>query len=300
MSFDLSTRVLVTGLSGRLGYAFLKQWENRCQLAGTCHTNKLDEPRAEWFKVDLAEEKEVKRLFEWEPDVVVHAASWTDLDQCEIDPEGAKRNIVDATRHVAKAAREKGAKLVFISTDCVYGDLPGPHREDGPCEPCNVYGALKLDAEGVAMGLCPDGLVLRVNFFGWSPPGREGLAEWILRMAREGREIPVWTDVFFSPAYSPDIVRLIEVAVGRDLEGVYNCGAADGLSKAEFARFVREVFGLVHGALRECEGEAFKRAARRAPDMRMDVSRLTGALGVVLPTVLEGIRRMARDKQIDK
>ncbi|MGF1679609.1 MAG: UDP-4-amino-4,6-dideoxy-N-acetyl-beta-L-altrosamine transaminase [Candidatus Methylacidiphilales bacterium] len=294
--FSLSDRILVTGLTGRLGYAIRQRWAQSCQLTGTYRQSRPEDPSCEWVCCDLTKPDTAACLAGLKPDILIHAASWTDLDQCEREPEEARRQIVDATREVAEATARSGAKLVLISTDCVYGDRSGPHREEDPCEPCNAYGQLKLEAENVAAEICPDALILRVNFFGWSPPGRRGLVEWILDEAHHGREIPVWEDVHFSPLYVPDVCRVIERAVNQKLTGVYNVAAADGISKADFAELVIQRFHLKGVRLKRGSFKAAKLHAQRAQDLRMDGTKLSDVLGYPLRSVEESLAEMRRDQ----
>lgn len=152
-------------------------------------------PRSELDLLDAAGVAE--RVRAYRPDVIVHAAAYTDVLAAESDRSKCWNVNVAGTRAVVAAARETGARLVHISTDYVfYGDggrLGNGYREDDPPGPVRNYYALsKLAAEEVARTL-PRTLVLRTSF----RPGA-----WPYPVA--------FTDVFTSQDYvdviAPDIV----------------------------------------------------------------------------------------------
>ena len=91
------------------------------------------------------------------PDVIVHAAAYTAVDDCETDPDRAFRVNAMGTRNLAEAARRVGAHLVYLSTDYVFdGTSHRPYLEWDPTNPRSVYGRSKLAGETE----CPDGATI--------------------------------------------------------------------------------------------------------------------------------------------
>jgi dTDP-4-dehydrorhamnose reductase len=144
-------RLLLTGGSGRLG----------TELRRLCPA--LYAPtRAE---LDITSRASVERTFAaFDPEVVVHAAAYTDVAAAERERERCWRVNVEGTRHVARAVREHGAVLVHISTDYVFWGDVGNYREDDPPGPTRNYYALsKLVAEESVRSLAIH-LVIRTSF----------------------------------------------------------------------------------------------------------------------------------------
>ncbi|MBA2298906.1 MAG: sugar nucleotide-binding protein, partial [Actinobacteria bacterium] len=122
--------MLITGAGGQLGQALAEEFPEALALT-----------RSEW-DVALPAPSLLPR-----PDVVLHAAAWTDVDGAEDDPQGAVAVNVGGTANVA----ELGAPLVYFSSDYVFdGFKREPYVEsDGP-RPLSAYGRSKLHGEAAA------------------------------------------------------------------------------------------------------------------------------------------------------
>ena len=98
------------------------------------------------------------------PEVIVHAAAYTDVGRAETDRRACWAVNVQGTRHMARAANEVGAKLVHISTDYVFSGEQGNHREDDTPGPVvNYYALTKLVAEEAARAAARH-LIVRTSF----------------------------------------------------------------------------------------------------------------------------------------
>jgi dTDP-4-dehydrorhamnose reductase len=115
--------------------------------------------------MDITDARQVAAVFNaMAPEVVVHAAAYTDVARAERERERCWRTNVAGTRHVARAAADAGAILIQISTDYVFEGRRGGYREeDVPGPALNYYALSKIAAEEVAR-TAPRHLVLRTSF----------------------------------------------------------------------------------------------------------------------------------------
>lgn len=141
---------LLTGGSGLLGRVLR-------QLDATL----IAPTRAELDVTDRGQVDEI--IARLKPGVVLHAAAFTRNVEIRRDPERAARVNIAGTAHVAAACIAHGARLVYVSSDYVYADTPGPHREDEPLLPLNLYAWSKLGGECAAR-MVPDHLIIRTSF----------------------------------------------------------------------------------------------------------------------------------------
>lgn len=292
--------VLVTGAAGLLGaHVCLAAADRGLRVAGTLHRTAAALAGVELHPVDLARADDVRALLDQvRPDAVVHCAAMTAVDRAEDHPDEARRGNVEASAVLARAAAEAGAVLVYVSTDAVYPGEHGGHGEDDPTGPVNVYARTKAEGEDAVRAAGPAHVIARANLFGWNPRPGQGLAEWVLGRLEAGDDVPGFTDVWFNPLEARTLAEtLLELAAGPH-RGTVNAGAADRVSKHDFARTVAEVFGFDPGRVRPSSAAGVAFRAPRPRDTSMDVSRLAAWRGRPLPTVRAGIERF-RDQRAD-
>ena len=169
-----------------------------------------------------------------EPELVLHAAAWTDVDGAEADPAGALAINVGGTRNVVAL----GAPVVYYSSDYVFdGSKREPYVESDVPTPVSVYGRTKLEGEQEVR----EGWIVRSSWlFGWT--GRN-FVRTMLELGRERDEVSVVVDQVGCPTY---VGHLAEAT--RELlelpQGVWHVAAQGECSWAEFARAIFEEAGL--------------------------------------------------------
>ncbi|MBT9512451.1 MAG: SDR family oxidoreductase [Acidovorax sp.] len=285
---DAPTLVLgSTGLLGsRLMPALSARWETvmHARSSGAKYT------------ADLANSQATTRVLDAvKPGLIVNLAALTSVDACEENPQEAYLANVRAVENVAAWIESRGAwcHLLQISTDQVY-DGPGPHAEDDVTL-VNTYGFSKYAGELAA--LSAGATVLRTNFFGRSArPGRESLSDWLAQSLRAGTPIQVFDDVLFSPLSLRTLVEMIVRVAEIRPHGIFNLGAADGMSKADFALAFAAALGVAHPAMTRTSSTASGLLrAKRPLDMRMDSRRIESALGLHMPSLRQEIESTAME-----
>ncbi len=277
-------RLLLTGATGLLGpylvEAFSSEW-----VVITAGRNGAD------IQVDFdTKDPDLSAAIDAKPDCVLHCAALTDVDLAEAEPERAYRMNGYSAKALTNAL-PAAERLVFLSTDQVYPDGPGLHKEQ-KTGPVNTYGMSKLMGEEHTLDHAR-GLVLRVNFFGPSKtPGRQSLSDSILERLRAGKPTLLFDDVLFSPLHIETLAELAKTCVASDLTGAYNLSSRDGMSKADFAIAACEHTGVNHSSGTVGSSETLAQRAPRPHDMRMDPGKLEKALGMVMPTLSDEIRKL--------
>jgi dTDP-4-dehydrorhamnose reductase len=243
---------------------------------------------------DLARPESLRDAVEQvRPSLVVHCAAATLVDICEDDPALAEALNVKASEEMALAARAVGAALVHISSDAVYAQGEGPHREEDAGGNLSVYAKSKLMGEGAVMNAHPGALVLRTCLFGFNQnPVRTSLAEWILKTLRQGLPLPGFTGVRFSPLFTGELARLIRAAARAGLTGLYNLGCQEGLTKYDFACELALAFGFDPGLVQPTRMDQASLKAPRPSDPTLDSRRFFGEMSLDQPGIDEQIAAM--------
>ena len=169
------------------------------------------------------------------PDVVLHAAAWTDVDGAEADPQGAAAVNVGGTQHAAAL----GAPLVYYSTDYVFdGRKRQPYVESDSPNPLSAYGRSKAHGEAAAGDRA--WVVRTSGLFG---PTGTNFVRTMLRLGRERDEVAVVDDQRSSPTYVRHLAAATRALLARPF-GVYHVAASGECSWAEFAGAVFEEAGI--------------------------------------------------------
>ncbi|MCC7137717.1 MAG: dTDP-4-dehydrorhamnose reductase [Planctomycetes bacterium] len=279
-------RILITGGSGMLGRALVREWTGRAILFPVGPT-----------QFDLRDAAAVgdaaRRL---SPQVIVHTAAYTNVDGAETDAEACTAVNDRGTAHVAVAAAASGARLVYVSTDYVFdGSKGAPYTEDDATHPLNVYGRTKLAGEAHARGV-PGHLVVRTQGLF----GREGksFVRSILQAAIAGRAISVVDDVTTGVTYADDLAKAIRLLVESGATGTYHVANEGGVVWADFARAILDEAGRGDVPVARLPAAQTGRAARRPPFSVLDTRRYAATVGSPLPSWRDALRRHLKDPAI--
>ena len=276
--------ILVTGAGGLLGPYLVEAAETVGKPVSVARSGGD-------FRCDLGDADAVHAVIEdVNPDIVLHAAAMTNVDDCEANPDAAERANHLATANIATALPSR-CRLVVYSTIAVYPDTAGPHVE-GSEAPVNVYGKTKLAGERAALEK-ERTLVLRTMLFGPSrTKGRISLSDFVISNLSSGKPITLFSDVKFSPLHLQTMAEITFEAVEAGLTGVYNAGTRDGMTKAEFGGAVAQAFGLSTQTMKTGISTSVPGRAPRARDTRLDSRKLATALGREMPSVAEEIAKL--------
>jgi dTDP-4-dehydrorhamnose reductase len=230
------------------------------------------------------------------PLVIINLVAMTDVDLCEREParafEANVRVVESIARAVGPGSKAGRVHLIQISTDQVY-DGPGPHHEEDT-RPPNVYGTTKYEGELVAQGI--GATVLRTNFVGRSSSlNRRSLSDWIVDSLRTAQPITVFDNIRFSPLHVTTLCQCIEQAVSVRTPGVFNLGAINGISKAEFARSMASQLRLDTASMQSGPYVEMPQKARRPLDMTMVVEKYQRAFGVPLPRIEDEVQLVVKE-----
>ncbi len=189
------------------------------------------------------------------PDVVLHAAAWTNVDGAETDPQGAAAVNVGGTRHAA----ELGVPLVYYSTDYVFDGGKGePYVESDAPNPLSAYGRTKLHGEAAAG---EQAWVVRTS--GLYGPTGTNFVRTMLALAKARDEVSVVDDQRSAPTYVGHVAAATRELLARPF-GVWHLAADGDCTWAEFAEAIFEEAGLPTRVRRVSSAELGRAAPRPA------------------------------------
>jgi dTDP-4-dehydrorhamnose reductase len=139
---------------------------------------------------------------------------------------------------LAGLSRAVGARLIHLSTDCVFAGTRGHYKEDDPTDAEDLYGRSKLLGEVAE----PPAITLRTSMIGRELKRKTGLLEWFL--AQRG-PVKGYRRAVFSGFTTLELARLLEVLIVRfpDASGLYHVSSAP-ISKYDLLCLVRDKLQL--------------------------------------------------------
>jgi dTDP-4-dehydrorhamnose reductase len=172
-------------------------------------------------------------------DTLVVAAALSAPDACAQEPERAWRINVEGTSALMAGARRRGVRVIFLSSDTVYGEQPEPFDESRPARPVGVYATMKREVE-VRFAADPDVKVLRLSYV-FSAEDR--FSQHVTAQARRGEAVEVFDPFVRACVHRDDVVdAIIGLARGwrQHDEPVFNVGGPLAITRERFVQALRE------------------------------------------------------------
>lgn len=273
-------KILVTGATGQLGWDVVKELKKRnieCRGTGSKELDITDREAAMWYIQD------------YRPDAVIHCAAYTAVDKAEDEPEQCRDVNVNGTACIAEVCREIDAKMVYISTDYVFGDDGDrPHEVDDPVHPLNVYGQTKWEGEEAVRHALQKYFIVRISWvFG---EHGNNFVKTMLRLGQTRKEISIVADQFGAPTYTADLAPLLCDMVQTEKYSTYHACNSGCCSWAEFAE---EIFRQAHMdvKVKHITTEEYPTKARRPKNSRLSRKTLANAGFEILPEWRDAVKR---------
>lgn len=235
-------KTLIIGKNGQLGTT----------LSSTIPKN-IECTPVDLPEFDITDAKTVSESIKsLKPDVIINASAYTAVDKAETEIEAAYAINATGPKHLAKAARACGARLIHISTDYVFdGTGSVPYPPDAPCAPLGVYGQSKRQGELYCLQEAKNAVIIRTSWL-YSPWGNNFVLT-MLRLMAERDHLNVVFDQIGSPTSTHTLAKAVWAVVkNTSVNGVYHWTDAGIASWYDFALAIQEDaihIGLLRNAI---------------------------------------------------
>lgn len=231
-------RILITGAAGRLGRQLRRQLQTHHDLTTTDIVGDVS------ATADLTDYAACRRLLQSHaPDLVLHAAAWTDVDGCARDPQSALSVNGLATAHLASLTASRGIPLLYISSNEVFdGELRRCYSEYDRPNPINPYGYSKWYGERAIVQVNPKHYIVRTAWL--FAHGGGNFIQAILAAAGAGKSLRVVTNEIANPTYANDLAAALGQLIESERFGIYHLVNEGAVSRWQFARSILDYAGL--------------------------------------------------------
>lgn len=279
-------KVLITGAGGQLGRDLLVAFHGD-DVVGL--------PRAE---LDVSNRDQVlAAMSDYVPDLVVNAAAYTKVDDCEADPELAWRVNSGGSWWIAEACSRIGARMLHLSTDYVFdGTADRPYTEFDATNPQSVYGRTKVAAERLIQDTLDAHWIVRTSWL----HGAHGhnFVKTMLRLGRERDRLRVVADQVASPTFTADLAPAVKRLAYDDVPyGTYHLTNSGHCTWHQLAEAVFEIAGM-RVAVDATDTASWGAPAPRPANSVLD-NRKAQLLGIpALPPWHDSLHRLLRDLEV--
>ncbi|MFT4736601.1 MAG: dTDP-4-dehydrorhamnose reductase [Cyclobacteriaceae bacterium] len=296
-------KILITGANGLLGQKLLAQLSIAPDIdvvATGRGTNRNPDGNYLYEKMDATIEENIKNTLSLhQPNVVIHTAAMTQVDQCENEKEECWKQNVTAVALLASYCKQHNIFLVHLSTDFIFDGENGPYHEEDKPNPVSYYGESKLAAEKAITDSGARAAILRTMLvYGIAHDmSRSNIILWVKNNLENNKHIKVVNDQWRMPTLAEDLAKGCVLAAEKEAEGVFNISGKDMLTPYNMAIATAKFFSLDSSLIEEVDGSIFTQTAKRPPKTGFDLTKSRKVLGYEPVTFEEGLATLAEQIQ---
>lgn len=303
-------KIFVTGVGGQLGHDVVNDAMGRGHEAigsdiATQYSGVQDGSAvvsAPYVQLDITDQAAVAATIEAiKPDAIIHCAAWTAVDAAEDEENKVKVHAinVDGTRYIAEAAKNVGAKMLYLSTDYVFdgkGERPW-QPDDKNYAPLNYYGQTKLEGEMAVSSALKEFFIVRIAWvFGLNG---KNFIKTMINVGKTHDTVRVVDDQIGTPTYTLDLARLLVDMIETEKYGYYHATNEGGyISWYDFCCEFYKQYGLETKVIPVTTAEYGLSKAARPFNSRLNKSKLQEVGFRPLPDWKDAVRRYLAEAEL--
>ena len=302
-------KILITGSNGLLGQKLvelLKMTTGRYDAVGEPHNVVIATARGEnrlpftegyeYQSMDITNREQVQEVVaNIKPDVIIHTAAMTNVDQCESEKGACWAQNVSSVEYLVEACAKIDCFLLHVSTDFIFDGKSGPYKEDAEANPISFYGWSKYAAEKAVTNSNIRWAIARtVLVYGIAHDmSRTNIILWVKKSLEDGKNIKVVTDQWRTPTLAEDLAKGCALIAEKETEGIFNISGKDFLTPYEMAIMTADYFKLDKSLISQADSTTFSQPAKRPPRTGFDLSKSQQVLDYQPVSFMEGIEILA-------
>lgn len=281
-------KILLLGHKGMLGSDLLLKLNLQHEVVG------MDKD-----EIDIVSAEECNEAIkEIEPNIVINAAAYTNVDGCETAKEECFAVNAEAIKNIAQACLNKNIRIIHFSTDYVFdGTAKQPYKEDDKCNPINAYGESKLAGERYLQSLADDYILIRTSWL-YGVKGKN-FVQTILEKAKTTPKLSVVDDQVGSPTHTKDLAAAVDLLIEQNAKGIFHITNRGSCSWYQFAVKILQESGLDDVEVTPIKTDQLQRPAKRPAYSVLSMQKFIATTGktmqpwqLALQDYLKSIKRL--------
>ena len=259
-------KILVTG-GGKFAFNWMLLTNSKFDNIFISKTNRGLFSDNKFITLNLTEYDNLPRIIrEVKPHVIINSSAITNVDYCETHPSQCREVNTDVAVTLSQIANQQKIKFIQLSTDHFESKISDPRCENVHPIPVNEYGSAKIEAD-IILHSQETNMVVRTNFFGFSPVGMENSFRELLNTLRNDNIYLGYQDIFYTPISTPVLVESISHLISIDFNGLINIVGNTNLSKFDFAKKVAQIIGKGDQRIFKIAYESTQNSIKRPKNM---------------------------------
>lgn len=289
-------RVLITGSNGLLGQKLMDAFllDDQVEFLATARgENRHPKTETPYAAMDITNPEHMDAVIDtFRPDVIIHTAAMTQVDDCEFEKESCVALNIESVEYLAKKSKRAGFRLVHLSTDFIFDGTKKMYQEDDEPNPLSYYGWSKLEAEKRVLSYADNFAILRtVLVYGQvADMSRSNIILWAYNTLKEGKAAKVVDDQFRTPTLAEDLAQGCILAAKSDAQGVFNIAGKDYIGIYELVNQVADLYDLSMENISKVSSTTLNQPAKRPPITGLDIQKARKILGYEPHSLDEGIK----------
>ncbi len=285
--------ILITGASGFLGGHIFSQADTKYNCLGAYNNYSPSHSIPNWAHINLTDFSAVlKMLSAFMPAVVIHSAANSSLDECEKNPQSAHAANVLATSHLVRAAKQIGARFIFVSTDMVFDGTGSRYTENDATHPLSVYGQTKVQAEKVVQELDNHLIVRSALIYGRRQFGGSSFSMWMENRLQHKQPLPLYVDQFRSPILVNNLADMLIELCDSEFTGILHAGGANRIDRFSFGQQMCRILRYDPSLLQPIKMADHAPFAPRPRDVSLNIDKAISILKTELLSTADGLQRL--------
>lgn len=262
-------QIALLGSGGQLG----SEWKRFCEQ------NNQDYVEFDYPDFDITDANGLKeQLIDVNPDLVINATAYTQVDQAEDEPGKALEVNATGVDNLARLCKQQGWKLVHYSTDYVFPGrmadrerYPAGYPEDADTDPINVYGSTKREGEKHLLESDVDFLLIRVSWLCGAMGNN--FVKTMLKLGKNHSNLKVVDDQWGSPTFTKHVVETTSMLIEQSKKGIYHVTSEGLITWYQLAAEIFEQQGM-DVKVEAVDSDAFPTKAERPHFSKLSTDKL--------------------------
>lgn len=220
-------KILITGASGRIGYALYQKIKKKFDVIGLYNNNKLNK---KFIKINLLDKKKITRIVNYfEPKIIFHFAA---IGNHFKNKNNFLKNF-KTTKNLVNVIKKKNILFVFLSTDKVYENNPQKNFEEFNVKPISHYAVSKHKCENIIVKSLNKYLILRIPIIDQKKFEKKTfnhfslmIMEKFIKQLKSKQKVNIFNNIYRSFIFLEELILFFEKIITKNFNyGIYNAGS---------------------------------------------------------------------------